>query len=369
MDKWVEINLANVRYNIGQVRKLVGEQVEIMPIVKANAYGHGAVEIAKTVIKAGANRLGVTSLSEGIELRAAGIITPILVLSPLDINQPQDGTPFQKAIDEHLTLTISSIDDLKGIITFNQFIKIHLEIDTGMGRLGIQCEEIEELINILQAKPDNLEIEGIFSHFAQADAKNKYKQFNKFQKVINQLKEAGIDIPIKHISNSGAIINFKEMHLNLVRPGIIVYGLYPAFNFPKTIDLKPVMTFKTKIIQLREVPKGCGISYGATYITDKKSLIATLPVGYADGYNRLLSNKVWALIRGFRALVVGRITMDFCMVNVTDIPSVTKGDEVILFGESPSVDELARICHTINYEIVCGISPRVPRVYIEKYWV
>ncbi|MFH1563948.1 MAG: alanine racemase [Nitrospirota bacterium] len=365
MNKWVEINLANVSYNIGQIRRLVGKQVEIMPIVKANAYGHGAVEVAKTVIKAGANKLGVASLSEGIELREAGILADILVLSPLNINQ------LQKAIDNHLTLTISSIDNLKEIITLNQSIKIHLEIDTGMGRLGIQSAEINELEDILRTKPErgaplNLEIEGIFSHFAQADAENNYKQFNKFQEIINHLIQAGINIPIKHISNSGAIISFKEMYLNLVRPGIIVYGLYPATNFPKIVDLQPVMTFKAKIIQLRKIPKGCGISYGSTYITDKETLIATIPVGYADGYNRLLSNKAQAVIKGFRVPVVGRITMDFCMLNVTDVPEVKIGDEVTLFGENPAVDELAQICQTINYEIVCGISQRVPRVYIEK---
>ncbi|MDI6736753.1 MAG: alanine racemase [bacterium] len=365
MNKWVEINLANVTHNIVQIRNLVGEQVEIMPIVKANAYGHGAVEVAKTVIMAGANRLGVASLSEGIELRKAGIFGPILVLSPLDIKE------VEKAIDNRLTLTISSINDLKDLISLKQRdvtsqpVKIHLEIDTGMGRLGIQCEEIRELINILQAKCpfSNLEVEGIFSHFAQANVENKYKQFNKFQEVINHLSQVGINIPIKHISNSGAIISFKEMHLNLVRPGIIIYGLYPAPDFPKIVNLRPVMTFKAKIIQLRKIPKGCGISYGATYVTYKNTLIATLPVGYADGYNRLLSNNVWVLIKGFRAPIVGRITMDFCMVDVTDIPGVAKGDEVILFGELPSVDELAQICQTINYEIVCGISQRVPRVY------
>lgn len=360
MNKWVEINLANVRHNIGQIRRLVGKEVEIMPIVKANAYGHGAVEVAKTVIRAGANRLGVASLSEGIELREADILADILVLSPLN---PQE---VEKAIDNRLTITISSINDLKDLMSLNRDGKIHLEIDTGMGRLGIQCAEIGELTNILQAKPANLEVEGIFSHFAQADAENKYKQLNKFQEVINHLSQAGINIPIKHISNSGAIINFKKMHLTLVRPGIIVYGLYPAPDFPKTIDLQPVMTFKAKIIQLRKIPKGCGISYGATYVTYKDTLIATLPVGYADGYNRHLSNNARVLIRGCRAPVIGRITMDFCMVDVTDIPGVAKGDEVILFGESPSVDELAQICQTINYEIVCGISLRVPRVYIEN---
>ncbi|MEW6095821.1 MAG: alanine racemase [bacterium] len=363
MNKWVEINLANITHNIGQIHRLVGENVEIMPIVKANAYGHGAVEVAKTAINAGANKLGVTSLSEGIELRSAGIYTPILILSPLDIDQTK------KAIDNQLTLAISSIADIKELINLNQPIKIHLKIDTGMGRLGIQCGEISKLIDILRSKPANLEIEGILSHFAQADCDDNsytYQQFNKFQDVINHLSQAGINIPIKHISNSAGILKFKEMHLNLVRPGIMIYGLYPAPNIPKTVALRPVMTFKAKIVQLRKIPQGYRISYGSTYITDKETLIATIPVGYADGYNRLLSNKAQVTIKGFRAPIVGRVTMDFCMLNVNDIPEVAIGDEVILFGECPSVDELAQICNTINYEVVCGINQRVPRVYIEK---
>lgn len=360
MNKWVEINLANISYNIAQIRRLVGEQVEIMPIVKANAYGHGAVEVAKTAIKAGANRLGVASLSEGIELRDAGIYVPILVLSPIHISE------VKEAIDNQLTLTISSIDDLKELINLHQSIKIHLKIDTGMGRFGIHPKELHQLTNILRLKPANLEIEGIFSHFAQADAEDKsytYNQFNKFQQIINNLSLSGINIPIRHISNSAGILKFKEMHLDLVRPGIMIYGLYPAPNISKTVILRPVMTFKTKIIQLRKLPCGWGISYGTTYITDKETLIATIPIGYADGYNRLLSNKAQVVIKGVRAPIVGRVTMDFCMVDVSNIPKVAVGDEVILFGDEPAVDELAQICNTINYEIVCGISSRLPRVY------
>lgn len=359
MNKWLEINLTNITHNMAQIRRIVGEQVEIMPIVKANAYGHGAIEVAKTVIKAGANRLGVASLSEGIELRDAGIDAPILVLSPLDMNQTK------KAIDNQLILTISSITNLKDLIQLNQPIKIHLKIDTGMGRLGIQCEEISELIDIL--KPANLQIEGILSHFAQADFDDNsytYKQFNKFHEIVNYLSQAGINIPIKHIANSAAILKFKEMHLSLVRPGIIIYGLYPAPNIPKTFDLRPVMTFKTTIVQLRKIPHGHGISYGSTYITDKETSIAVIPVGYADGYNRLLSNKAQVTIKGFRAPIVGRVTMDFCMIDVNDIPEVRIGDEIILFGEDPPVDELAQICNTINYEIVCGIKPYISRVYL-----
>jgi len=363
MNKWVEINLANIRHNITQIRKLVGNQVQIMPIVKANAYGHGAVEVAKTAINAGADKLGVASLSEGVELRSAGIDVPILVLLPLDIHQTK------KAIDNQLTLAISSLSNLKDVITLNQHIKIHIKIDTGMGRLGIQCKEINELIELLRAKPPNLEVEGILSHFAQADSDDNsysYQQFNKFQDVINHLSQAGINIPIKHISNSAAILKFKEMHLDLIRPGIMIYGLYPRANLLPKIDLRPAMTFKTKIVQLRKVPCGCGISYGSTYVTNKETLIAIIPVGYADGYNRLLSNKAQVVIKGFKAPIVGRVTMDLCMIDVSNIPEVEIGDEVILFGQNPPVDELAQICNTINYEIVCGISTRVPRVYIKN---
>jgi len=360
MNKWVEINLANITHNIGQIRRLVGDEVEIMPIVKANAYGHGAVEVAKTILKTGINRLGVASLTEGIELREAGIKSSILILSPLNLDE------VKKAIDNQLTLTISSLTNLKELISLDQPAKIHLKIDTGMGRLGIQCEEIDNLIVLLQSKPTDLEIEGIMSHLAQADADDTsytYQQFHKFQEVITSLLHTGINIPRKHICNSAGIIRFKEMHLNLVRPGIMVYGLYPALTMPKTVDLRPVMTFKAKIVQLRKLPLGSSISYGSTYLTDKETLIATIPVGYADGYNRLLSNKAEVKIKGVKVPVVGRVTMDFCMINVSGIPQVEIGDEVILFGEEIPVDELAQICNTINYEIVCGISPRVTRVY------
>lgn len=363
MNKWIEINLVNISHNISQIRRLVGDKVEIMPIVKANAYGHGAIEVAKTVLKQGVQRLGVASLSEGIELRTGGINAPILVLSPLDSDE------VKKAISHQLTLTISSLSHLKNLIALNQPVKIHLKIDTGMGRLGIQDEEISQLIEILQTKTTNLELEGIMSHLAQAnsdDTSYSYQQFHKFQKVITSLSQAGINIPLKHICNSAGLLRFKEMHLNLVRPGIIIYGLYPTPKVSKMIDLRPAMTFKAKIVQLRKMPAGCGISYDSTYVTDKQTLIATIPVGYADGYNRLLSNKSHVVLKGFRAPIVGRVTMDFCMINVSHIPQVEIGDEVILFGKNPSVDELAQICNTINYEIVCGINPWLSRVYKEE---
>lgn len=363
MNKWVEINLANIAYNMSQIRRLVGDNVEIMPIVKANAYGHGAIEVAKTVLKAGTQRLGVASLSEGIELRVAGINASILILSPLALDE------VRKAISHQLTLTISSLTNLKDLIHLNQPVKIHLKIDTGMGRLGIQCQELDELIELLRTKPINLEIEGIMSHLAQAtldDTSYTYQQFHKFQKVITALSQADINIPLKHICNSAGILRFKEMHLNLVRPGIMIYGLYPTPNLSKMIDLRPAMTFKAKIIQLRKIPAGCGISYDSTYVTDKQRLIATIPVGYADGYNRLLSNKAEVVVKGVKARLVGRVTMDFCLINVSHILNVKIGDEVTLFGEELSVDALAQICHTINYEIVCGITPRVPRVYKEE---
>ncbi len=376
---WVEIDLDNITHNIGEIRRIVGTSCQIMVIVKADAYGHGAVVVAKTAIKAGVQRLGVVCLSEGIDLRNAGIDCPILSLGP---PMPDE---IQGYIYHNITPSILSWEQAKILsdeaISRGRTVKIHVKIDTGMSRLGILYTEVFELIKKIHLLP-GIEIEGIFSHLASSDSVDKayaYEQFRRFTGAINRLKKIDIVAPITHISNSGAIIDLPEMRLDMVRTGIAIYGLFPSKSVAQNVSLQPAMSFKTRIIYLKEMPKDLpvhgflpvygGISYGRTYVK-KKIKIATIPIGYADGYPRALSNKAEVLIQGQRAPIIGRVTMNFCMIDVSRIPDVRTGDEVVLFGKqaqsSLSVNELADICGTISYEILCRINPRILRVYVSK---
>jgi alanine racemase len=251
-------------------------------------------------------------------------------------------------------------------------VKVHIKINTGMWGIGVWADEavrfIKEILDL-----GGLEVEGIFSHLATAYSRDKgyaYEQFELFSGVINRLKEEGIHIPLVHIASSAAILDLPEMNLNMVRPGIALYGLYPSRMVSRQIELRPVMGFKTRIVHLERVPKGSGLSYGRTYVAAEDMLVAVLPVGYANGYTRVLSNKAWVLVRGERARVVGTICMDYCLIDVSHIRGVSVGDEVVLFGEQLGerieVDELAGLCETINYEIICSVGSRVPRVYIDR---
>jgi len=380
---WAEINLDNLRHNIMEIRRITSSTSNICAIVKADAYGHGAVEVAKEALACGATYLGVAFLDEALELRKHGITAPILILGFTPENQ------FDKIIEHDITQTIYNTDSAKALsecaVKLNKKAKVHLKIDTGMSRIGF-CPEIcftpefKEPFSL-----PGLEIEGIFTHFARADEKDRSctnEQFRLFIKVISSIEEDGYSIPIKHAANSAGIMEYPETHLDMVRPGIILYGLYPSDEVSKQlIHLKPVMSLKTRVSNVKVLPKGKAISYGGTFVAQRESIIATLPVGYADGYSRLLSSKAHVLIKGQRAPIVGRICMDQCMVDVTDVQgSVSIGDEVILIGEDGndriSADEIAKLIGTISYEVVCGISKRVPRVYIsggsiqkiKSYW-
>ncbi|MBI4777541.1 alanine racemase [Candidatus Desantisbacteria bacterium] len=384
---WVEVNLDNITHNITEIQRIIGNSCQMMVIVKADAYGHGAVAVAKTAINAGVQRLGVVCLSEGVNLRDAGINCPILSLGPPMPDETQDYIHYR------ITPSIFSLEQAKAFseqaVERGISVKIHIKIDTGMGRLGVLYPEAFELIKKIHSLP-GIEIEGIFSHLGSSDSACKayaYEQFRRFTVVINRLKKTGISVPITHIANSGAIIDLLEMRLDMVRPGIAVYGLFPSKSVSQSVSLQPAMSFKTRIIHLKEMPKDLpvqgflpvygGISYGRTYVK-KKIKVATIPVGYADGYSRALSNKAEVLIQGKRAPIIGRITMNFCMIDVSHIPDVKIGDEVVLFGKqliagasmteevSLSVDELADICGTISYEILCGINPRILRVYVAE---
>ncbi|NLC63090.1 MAG: alanine racemase [Thermoanaerobacterales bacterium] len=367
----VEINLDNLKHNMKEIRRITSSQASICAVVKANGYGHGALEIATGALSSGASCLAVAAIEEAVELRQEGIKVPILVLGYTPDEQ------IEEVVKYDITQTIYSLASAQLLAhyarNYGRIAKVHIKLDTGMSRLGFQTDSssIPEIIKIFQVK--DLYIEGIFTHFAKADEKDKQfteEQFRSFLIMTGKLERLGYKIPIKHTANSAAIMEFPHTHLDMVRPGIIMYGLYPSkeIDITKT-QLKPVMSFKSRIAYVKTIGPGRAISYGGNYITQRKSIIATLPVGYADGYSRALSSRAHVLIKGHRAPLIGNMCMDQCMVDVTDIPGVDIGDDVTLFGEMENqnitADEIADIVGTINYEVVCSVSKRVPRVYIE----
>ncbi len=369
----LEINLDNLINNIQVIRKYVGNDTLIMAIVKGNAYGHGAITCSKIFLENGADRLGVSILSEGIALRKAGIVAPILLLNYTHPIQYDD------LIKYDLIETIYSYEDAellsKAAQALGKSAKIHIKIDTGMNRIGFRPDKasIEDILKITNLP--NIEVEGIFTHFATAEYEDKSltkAQYEKFRWLIDRLEEMDINIPIKHGSNSAAIIDLPEYKMNMVRPGIMLYGHYPSEYVNKElIKIKPAMTLKSCISQIKSLEAGEGIGYGQTYITNRKSRIATLPIGYADGYTRMLSSKkAYVSINNEKANILGSICMDQLMVDITDINSVQNDDEAILFGyehkSQPTVEELAEKLGTANYELLCMIGMRVPRIYIEK---
>lgn len=367
---WAEINLDNLAHNIKEIKR-VTKATEIIGVVKADAYGHGALDIAPTLLENGVTRLAVAVLNEAVELRRGGIQCPIMILGYTPPNL------IDLLIKYDIEQTVYSYDLAKKIsekaLEENKIGKIHIAFDTGMGRIGFlpREEDISEVERI--SKLPNIKIEGIYSHFSTADEKDKnytYEQLKKFNWFYNILQKRGIQINIRHIANSAAIIDMPETHFEAVRPGVILYGYYPSEEVDKTkVYLKPVMSLKTNIVHLKKVPIGEYISYGRKFRTERESIIGTLPVGYADGYTRSLGEDAKVIINGKLVPVVGRICMDQCMVDLTNVPDVNLGDEVILMGEDSELkmtaDELASILGTINYEVLCMISRRVPRVYVK----
>lgn len=374
-----EINLGAIAHNVREFRRLAAPNVKIMTVVKANGYGHGAVEVSKTTLANGADTLGVARLEEALALRKSGIDAPILIFGYI---LPRDTTTL---LDYDLTATIFDPKSAEVISSsaksLGKKINAHLKIDTGMGRLGILTPkgqpgydgghtiDIKDVIKII--KKPGLEIEGIYTHFSTTDQKDKTfakKQFDIFIDFIYQLKKKGIHIPVKHLANSAAAIEMPQTHFDMIRPGISCYGLYPSNESNrKLIDLKPAMSLKSKIISLKKVMPGFKVSYGHTHITTKKTVIAVVPVGYADGFNRHFSSNGHMLVNGERAPIVGRVCMDLTMIDVGHIPNVRLEDEVVIFGsqqsESISADELAENAGTINYEIVSALTNRVQRIY------
>lgn len=369
---WAEINLDSLKDNIKEIRKITSEKSKIMAIVKADAYGHGAVECSKVLLKNGANMLGVACCNEAMQLRNAGIDAPILIL----------GASFEEEIEElilnNIAFSIFSYEFAKKVSEIGEKLKknaiIHIKLDTGMSRIGYVTgvnddEVVNEIVKISELP--YIEIEGIFSHFATADEKDsEYTelQFGRFNAVCEKLKTVGVNIPIRHIANSAAIMMYPNTHLDMVRAGVILYGLYPSDEVDKSrLKLKSVMSVKSRITHIKEICDNRGVSYGKTYITGGNTKIATVPVGYADGYTRLLGGKAKILVNGEPKDVIGRICMDQCMIDVTNVNNINVGDEVVIFGEETvTADTLASWMGTINYEIVCMISKRIPRIFSEN---
>lgn len=372
---WTEVNLDAIAQNVKNIKKLIGEKKELMAVVKGNAYGHDILEVSPVVLENGATRLAVARLEEGIILRKAGITVPILVLG-LTLKQQAE---FLVSYD--ITPAVCEFEMIEKLsesaVQMNKMTKIHLKVDTGMGRIGIFPDDVLRFIKRIKALK-NVEIEGIFTHFSVADEKDKVyteEQFRKFIEILTILEKEGIKIPIKHVGNSATLLDLPHMWLDMVRPGIAIYGLYPSKEVKKTINLIPAQQFKTKIIFIKELPRGESISYGRTYITKRRRRVASLPVGYADGYNRFLSNQGEVLVRGQRVPIIGRVCMDQCMIDVTNLTQVEIGDEVVLWGrqgeEMITVEEIAQKIRTINYEIVhMPDKKRVPKLFIRdgKPW-
>ena len=366
------IDLSALRNNFRFLRKSATASGKLLAVVKADAYGHGAAEVSKELEKMGVDFLGVAILEEAIELREAGIKAPILLLGGLFPGQ--EGAIFEY----DLTPLVFSLDWARKIndeaILRKEKKKIHLKIDTGMGRIGVQTEEVRDFFSSIR-ELSSIEVEGAATHFASADAPegapgNDYTalQRKRFKEALAAVQSLGFNIPLIHAANSAALFNHPDTIFNMARPGILLYGASPLLAGARGDELKCVMSFKTRIMDVKSVKKGFRVSYDGTYTAPGDRKIAVIPVGYADGYRRELSGKGEVLVRGKRAHIAGRICMDMTMIDVSGIDGVEAGDEVLLFGENGTdrlpVDEVAALAGTISYEILCGITKRVPKRYI-----
>jgi alanine racemase len=367
---WAEVDLDCLAHNMRETRRVTPKETLIMVAVKADGYGHGAPEAAEVFLENGADRLCTATLDEAVQLRRLGFTAPILCLGYV----PE--YLYGVALEYGVGVTVYRLDHARALSEAATGMGVeavaHVKLDTGMGRLGFRISEatVDEVAEVSGLNGVNLE--GVFTHFAVADEADKgytRMQFTRFMDVVDALEARGVEIPLKHVSNSAAIIDFPEYSLDMVRPGIMLYGFYPSPHVDHgRVSLRPAMTLKAKASHVKEVPESAGISYGLTYKTGRRSVIATVPVGYADGYSRRLSNLGWVAVEGARAPIVGRVCMDQCMVDVTDIPGVSVGDVVTLMGDgsggSPHVEEVAAWMGTITHEVTCGVSRRVPRVYL-----
>ncbi|PTX58886.1 alanine racemase [Melghirimyces profundicolus] len=369
-DTLAVVDLDAIGHNVAEFRRRLPRSCRLMAAVKADAYGHGAVPVAREALSGGATDLAVAFLDEALELRQAGITAPILVLG----HTP--GRGVKKALEQDIALTVfdgeSAEEIARKAAEAGRKIRVHVKVDTGMGRLGMWEDEAVSFLFRWSRDP-RVEIEGIYTHFATADEEDKeyaIAQHERLLRVLAQLEDGGVRIPIVHCSNSAAAIEMPDWSHGMIRLGISMYGYYPSEVVNReAVRLRPALTLKTRIVQLKRPPAGTGISYGKTAVVNGRQWIATIPIGYADGYSRLLSNKGTALVRGKKVPVIGRVCMDQTMLDVTSAMPVEAGDEVVLYGrqgaEMVHVDEVARLLGTISYEITCKISRRIPRVYVK----
>lgn len=376
---WAQIDLDALEYNFRSIKSKLKKDTKVLCVLKADAYGHGAGFLVKEYEKMGADWYGVSNLDEAVQLRKNGAKKPILIfgytpsnmahlLYKYDISQALFSLEYAKKLHNECE-------------SKNLKLKVHLKIDTGMSRIGFFSqtpENIEksaqEIIKIKETMP-KLEIEGMFTHFSVSDdmTNNReytIKQYNNFKSMDKKLEESGIKVPLKHCCNSGGIINFPEMQMDMVRAGVILYGLHPSNETKNKIDLKPVMQLKTVISQVKTIPKDVSISYGRTFVSKEEMKIASVAIGYADGYSLRFSNHAEMIVLGKKVPIVGRVCMDQLMIDVSKVPDVKEGDIVTVFGKDGevqiTVDELAELIGTINYEIICLIGKRVPRLYVKN---
>ncbi len=366
---WAEIKLDSIAYNYKKIREKIGPDVKFLGVVKADAYGHGSIQVSKLLQDLGADYLAVSSADEALELRVNGIDMPILILGHTP--KEQVGRLIEYHITQAITCKAKADEYSEEAVRCGGKLKVHIKVDTGMSRLGYLCDDgyfdtgVEGIVEACNMP--GLDAEGIFTHFAEADeygdendAYTKH-QFELFTSVISSVEEKlGRKFAIRHCANTGAVARFENTYLDMVRPGLLLYGYG---EFARQMGLKPAMTMKTTVSTIKIYPEGTAISYGGVYVTDKTTRIGVLPYGYADGFLRSLSNKCSLYTKEGPAKLRGKICMDMCMIDITDMPSVDVGSEVEIFGEKNSIDELASIAGTIPYELTCAVSKRVPRVY------
>ena len=368
---WAEIDLDAIAYNTRNIKQLIGNK-DLIAVVKANCYGHGAIDIIPTLLENGASRFAVAMISEALEIRENKITAPIMILgfTPLYLGE--------ELINNDIEQTVYDLDYARELskiaLSLNKKAKIHIAIDTGMGRIGFLPNEksIDDITEIYSL--EGIDVVGIFTHFSTSDEKDKeysHQQFTKMMSVMDELQKRGVNIPLKHVANSGAIIDLPNTYLDAVRAGIILYGYYPSDEVNKSnLALKPALTLKATITNVKTLEKDMYISYGRTFKTSDKTVVATIPVGYADGYIRKLGENGKVIIKDQFAPIIGRICMDQFMIDVTNIPDVKIGDEVILLGEKNNLkynaDDIAEKLGTINYEVTCMLKSRLPRVYIKN---
>jgi alanine racemase len=365
---WVEVDLGAIRGNVETIRRLLSASTRFMSVVKADAYGHGAVAVARTALSAGASWLAVATLEEGILLRRAGIDAPILLFGPA-ISKAE----VEAVVEHRLQPTVSSLDQARrfseaGLGT----VRMHVKVDTGMSRLGVAWREAQDLLIAIRAMP-NVTVASLYSHLATADAPDRgavEQQCRLFAHLVKTMEEKGTRRPLVHLANSAATLTIPQAQYDLVRIGLAQYGIYPSDRLRTSVSLQPALSVKARIILVKTVPPGTGVSYGHTFRAERHSRLATVAIGYGDGVPRLLSNRIDLLIRGRRARQVGTITMDQCLVDVTEVPEAGEGDTATLLGqdgtETVGAGDWAERLGTIPYEILTGLSGRLPRVFLQR---